>query len=126
MQDTNLRNKQEKLDRAMKAVLGMGPAPKEIESAEPTLREKDRRYRPKTRKSKIKLVEVEWASRDYHVGPDTLPGLQVFLKLSKEEKEDLFPWLEESEHTYLTNYTTSVFSKHIREVREREKSESTH
>lgn len=25
-----------------------------------------------------------------HVGPDTLPGLQVFLKLSNEEKEDLF------------------------------------
>lgn len=60
-----------------------------------------------------------------HVGPDTLPGLQVFLKLSNEEKEDLLRWLEESEHTYMTNYATSVFRKHIQEMREREKVESS-
>lgn len=56
---TNLRNKQEKLDRATKAVLGMGPVPKDVEKVEPTLKHKDRRYRLKTRKGKTKLVEVE-------------------------------------------------------------------
>lgn len=61
--------------------------------------------------------------KQLHVGPDTLPGLQVFLKLSNEEKTDLFRWLEESEHTYMTDYATAVFKKHIREMRERGKND---
>lgn len=56
-----------------------------------------------------------------HVGPDTLPGLTVHLKISNEEKQDLFRWLEESEHTYMTNYATAVFKKHIRALRLKEK-----
>ena len=59
--------------------------------------------------------------KQLHVGPDTLPGLTVHLKISNEEKQDLFRWLEESEHTYMRNYATAVFKKHIREMRLKEK-----
>ena len=56
-----------------------------------------------------------------HVAPDTPEGLTVHLKLSSEDNKDFFRWFEKSDHTYLTNYATVVFMKHIRELREREK-----
>ena len=59
MTEKNLVKEQAKIDRAMKAVLGMGPVPKDVEKVEPSLKDKDRRYRLQTRKGKTKLVEVE-------------------------------------------------------------------
>lgn len=61
--------------------------------------------------------------RQLHVGPDTLPGLTVHLKLSNDKKIDLFRWLEKSDHTYMTDYATAVFEKHIREKRKAENDE---
>lgn len=56
----NLTDKEQaKINRATKAVLRMGALPTDVEKAEPTLKDKDRRYRLKTRKGKTKLVEVK-------------------------------------------------------------------
>ena len=51
--------KQEKLDHAVKAMLSLGAVPEAVDTPKPTLKDKDRRFRLKTRKGKTKLVEVE-------------------------------------------------------------------
>lgn len=54
--------------------------------------------------------------------PGTLDGLQVHLKLTIPEKKDLFRWRAASGLS-MREYATRVFKKHIRDMREREKSE---
>lgn len=50
---------QAQLDNAMKAVLGMGSVPKDVDSAEPKDNDRNRKYRIKIHRGKGKFVEVE-------------------------------------------------------------------
>ncbi len=50
---------QAKLDKATKAMLGLGALPSDYKYAEPTRKDKDRKFRMQARRGKSKIVECE-------------------------------------------------------------------
>ncbi|MDE0646041.1 MAG: hypothetical protein OXH84_07400 [Gammaproteobacteria bacterium] len=50
---------QAKLDRATKAMLGLGALPDDYKDVKPTRKDKDRKFRMQVRRGKAKIVECE-------------------------------------------------------------------